>query len=494
MVGLVHRVRSWAFLVAIFTSVSAFAGPAEDYVAGVSAFQSGNYERAATLLDASMKAKPSAKTALYLGNAHLKLGQLEAAKEAFEILLKLEPNHPKKTSVEVLIRSIEARAETKVGVESTPPGAKVFIDSEAAGQRGVTPMQLSLSIGRHKIIVTAEGYDTEVREEVLEVGKPLDIKINMTPKGCELSMSVTNASVSAAASVDSRDAITLPTKLVVRAGEHKVRFIAKGFDAKDEVFRCDGFAAGALSPTLLPETGRLTVSDAPGTVVKVDGKVVSISKEDATRGIGLAPGRHEISVSSPDEPTRTTIIDVRAGESIALGSTEQATRGGFPNRTLYLGLLGGGNITLSDWRFGGSAFKAQNGSTRFAPGSSGVGGIRAGFQISSRFALETEIAWMGLPNEKDFSHALSYDLNLLFHILTGKWTPFVEVGGGVYQVIAGNLGSDVSPRGHLGLGVRGRISKAIALRAEVRDVISRGFETAGSNNLELFGGLEFFVF
>jgi hypothetical protein len=474
----------------ILTSSVAFAGAEELYARGVRSFQSGNYTRAAQDLEASMNAKPTAKAALYLANAHLKLGELQPAKEAFAKVLELEPNHPKRAAIEALMQSIDARVETKVRVESTPPGATIYVDSEASGARGKTPADIDVQVGRRRIIVALDGYESVTREEVLQGGRPASVNVTLHGKGCEVALSAKGPAESRA-SIDGGEPIALPAKTLIHYGNHKVVFTGAAHEPTELPYDCDGFKPGTLEAALTPRSGRLAIPTGAGTVVKIDGKVVALSEADARSGIGLAPGRHEVAVTVGDEPTRTSIVDVGAGESVQLGLPAEKNGGsGFPSRALYFELVGGGNVALRDWNLGSNAFRAQNGTTRVSPGSSGMAGVRVGFQATPRVAIETEIQWIGLPNALDTSQGITYGANLLYHLLPGRWVPVLEGGAGVYQVVSGKLGADLSGRGHLGLGFRGRATRWLSLRADARDVVSRGFEAGGANNVELLAGAE----
>ncbi len=133
----------------------------------------------------------------------------------------------------------------------------------------------------------------------------------------------------------------------------------------------------------------------------------------------------------------------------------------FPALRSTSGSKGAGSIVLRDWNLGSNAFVAQDGVHGVYPGSSGTAGARVGVQVVPRLAIEGEIEWVGLPNALDSSQGLTYGLNVPFHILKGDWTPIVEAGFGAYQVISGKLGAAVEARGHLGIGVRGKLSDRI---------------------------------
>jgi OmpA-OmpF porin, OOP family len=163
----------------------------------------------------------------------------------------------------------------------------------------------------------------------------------------------------------------------------------------------------------------------------------------------------------------------------------------FPEATLYPGLHGGGNVILREWDFG---MNAREHGLRADTGFYGMGGIKLGFQIDPRFALElggSFLPFNSIPGNSG-NTALEYDLDALYHILPGDWTPFVLGGFGGYHLVSGDLTSDFDPTFHVGLGLRGLVLPWLAVRAEARDILSDGFNQA-SNNVELRAGLDFFL-
>lgn len=482
-----------AILACSLLSSAAFAGPVEDFNRGVKAYQHDKYEDAIASFEASMKSRPNSNTALYLGNAYLKLGRLDDARDAFESVLRLEPKHPKRAGIAALVKTIDARVEVPVRIETNPPGARVFIDGSSVSL-GVTPIEVVLPVGPRRIALQKEGYEPLSHELTLTARKKSTVNEELIGKGCELTLSAvdratTNAVPGATLALDRNEPAQLPFKTMVKKGEHNLRVVAASFNTKEQVVQCDGVTPATIPVSLDLAKGRVAIPVAAGTIVMVDGKVVTLSPQDAAQGVGLLPGRHEVTVTVGNADPKTSIIDVRANEVIAFDA-DKLDGGAFNARSMYVELVGGGTLTLRDWNLGSNAFVAQNGTVGLAPKSSGMGGIRVGYQVSARFAAELEAAYISLPNRLDTSHGLTYNVNLVYHLMATRWTPILEGGVGAYQVFSGNLGNDVAMRGHLGLGLRGRVTRSIAIRADVRDVVSKGFESGGSNNLELLAGAE----
>ncbi len=173
---------------------------------------------------------------------------------------------------------------------------------------------------------------------------------------------------------------------------------------------------------------------------------------------------------------------------VGLVIAPQAARADFPSPSMYIGVFGGGSFRLRAWDLG----NAQNG---YPSGrASGDVGLRLGVHVLPQLALEAEVGYIPLSHKDETNHVLAYDLNILVHILKGNWTPVFEVGFGGYSNLSGSLGKDkFDPRGHIGLGVRGLVVPWMAIRLDVRDVISDGLDKGGANNLEVLAGLDFFV-
>jgi len=472
----------------------------EHYAAGVAAFAAGDYPKTVTEMNASLAAKPNAKAALYLGNAYLKLGLLGAAKEALERALVLDPANPKRNAIRTLIKGIEDRDSARVTITSTPPGATIYLGSEQAGvARGKAPSELVLTPGAYELTVALEGYEAETKPQALKSGDRVTLDFVLRAKGCDVSLSA--GTFGARASLDGAEPVPVPTQARVAVGEHTVTFTATGFESKVVPFACDGTKPVALEAKLVAvvPVGRVKVPPSPDTVIAIDGRV--LSAEETALGVTLTVGRHEITFTVGNKPPLTKVVFVAANAEVAVEAPTDTPappqpakppppppRVGFPARGIYGGVVGGGNLTLVEWNLGTDTKGAH-------PTSSATAGVRVGVQLFPRLAIEGEAQWVGLPNRLDdaLGHGLTTDVNVLFHVLDGKWTPIVEAGAGSYEVLSSKLGKDADLRVHAGVGLRGMVHKRLYVRADVRDVITDGFDKSIGNNLELLLGVETYL-
>lgn len=488
------------FLGAVLLALAASPAGAQQvdphYAEGVAAFGAGDFAKAITEMNASMANRPTSKAALYLGNAHLKLGQLGIAKASLERALELDPKNPKRAAIQKLIKGIEVAQTAKVSVSSVPPGATITVDSDSSADAlGKTPFDVKLTPGSHEIVVALEGYETEKRSQEFKTGEKVAIEVTLKPVGCDVALSALPAA--ARATLDGGEPLTLPAKARVGLGAHKVAFAATGFVPQELAVDCDGTGPLTLAPTLAAVvlTGRVTFPAARGVTVAIDGR--TLSAEEQAQGVVLPVGPHEIVFTTPGSasaPVRKSVV-VAASQELFVAPPASAappppppSAPGFPARGLYVGAVGGAHVPLVEWNVGGDARGADS-------KASGTAGVRVGVQLAPRLAVEGEALWVGLPNRKDdgLGHGLTADGNVLFHVLRGRWTPVLEAGAGTYQVLSSALGADADLRLHAGLGLRGALGNGLVVRVDARNVVTDGFEKSIGDNVELLLGVETFL-
>ncbi|HHW96469.1 OmpA family protein [Myxococcota bacterium] len=159
----------------------------------------------------------------------------------------------------------------------------------------------------------------------------------------------------------------------------------------------------------------------------------------------------------------------------------------FPSPAVYVGVYGGAYIRTNDWDIG----HKENGlpTTRF----NGDVGFRVGGHILPQLAIEAGFAYVPIKSATATNHAMSYDIQVLYHFLKSNWSPFVSAGFGGYTNFSADLGKDTDPRGLIGIGVRGLVTPWMALRLDIRDAITDGLTKGGAHIIEILLGLDFFV-
>lgn len=169
-----------------------------------------------------------------------------------------------------------------------------------------------------------------------------------------------------------------------------------------------------------------------------------------------------------------------------------AAQADIPAKAFYFGVRGGGNIVLDDWDL------SPVGNGKVGPTTGGLVGGHLGFQFNPWVALELGVDWLPTTHsETDESNSvLSYRGDILISLMRGDWVPYVDVGGGAYHAISGDLSEDIDFHLHYGLGLRGMLADWLALRIDVRHMTTDGYNGEAGNiasNLEVTAGLDFYL-
>ncbi|MCC6996837.1 MAG: OmpA family protein [Deltaproteobacteria bacterium] len=174
--------------------------------------------------------------------------------------------------------------------------------------------------------------------------------------------------------------------------------------------------------------------------------------------------------------------------ALALAAQAGEARAEWPRMSPYLGVAAGGHVPARDWDLGNKLDKGVK------PATSLVVDLRLGLQLFRQLAIEVNAGYLPMtPDGGDSTSVFALDLAVLYHLTAGKWAPFVEAGGGGYlNGAGGGLEGDEDPIVHAGVGLRGLLTKWMALRVMGRDLISDGSDGGGSHNLELTAGLDLF--
>lgn len=178
---------------------------------------------------------------------------------------------------------------------------------------------------------------------------------------------------------------------------------------------------------------------------------------------------------------------------ISLSAAPAVADDGFPAPSFYMGIFGGANFVLGDWDLHEQPDRGADAS------SSALGGVRLGVQVLSWLAIEANASVIPLSARDALEGSLSgmalhYGGGVLISPFDGAWTPHLVVGGGMYQLVDGDLGSDADWEIHTGLGFRGLIVDWMALRGEARLHLTDSFSGSLAPLLDVAVGVDFIPF
>jgi hypothetical protein len=133
------------------------------YAAGQNAFKAGSYASALTEFQAADGIKPTPQAARMIGLCYDRLGKFPDAIAAYDRFLAGAP-----ANMATQVDETKAREEAirklpgKVHVETDPQGATISVDGTATPS--VSPADVEIAPGHHKLSFAAPGHDTVERE------------------------------------------------------------------------------------------------------------------------------------------------------------------------------------------------------------------------------------------------------------------------------------------------------------------------------------------
>lgn len=139
-----------------------------------SAIRAGDTTRAVLFLQQAYAADPDPRYIANLGIVYERSGQYAEAVAAFERYLESNPEQSKRSAAE----SALARLRPEGVIVSTPSGAEVRIDGEAAGQ---TPIRTRLLAGAHAVAANLDGHLDEEAALRIEPGEAFRLELNLRP-------------------------------------------------------------------------------------------------------------------------------------------------------------------------------------------------------------------------------------------------------------------------------------------------------------------------
>ncbi|MFO0550998.1 MAG: TonB-dependent receptor [Polyangiaceae bacterium] len=162
-----------------------------------------------------------------------------------------------------------------LSIETTPPGATVYIDRKDLGSRGKTPAPLALPPGRYKVIVEADGYEP-AEVDAVEAKRGEATKVTLALKEI---LGTVKVDIDGGGSADvhvgderAKPACTAPCEFKVRPGTYLLYFTHEGFDATPRQVVVTANAVVLTTARLSPLSGSMFVdADERGAGVEVDG-------------------------------------------------------------------------------------------------------------------------------------------------------------------------------------------------------------------------------
>jgi outer membrane receptor for ferrienterochelin and colicins len=216
------------------------------------------------------------------------------------------------------VRAALARLAPSVAVlrvETTPPGATIYLNRRDLGSRGRTPRPLGIAPGTYDVILEIDGYEpAEIPKVEAALGKEVRVEATLERILGTIDAAVQGAPAAEVHVDDERSppVCTAPCAAQVPPGRHLVYFTRAGFSAPPVEVEVVANRTARAVAALAPLTGSLLVSaDERGAVVEVDGKPMGFTPVVIQ---AVAVGQRRVRVSLHGYAPVEREVHVKAGE------------------------------------------------------------------------------------------------------------------------------------------------------------------------------------
>jgi outer membrane receptor protein involved in Fe transport len=206
-----------------------------------------------------------------------------------------------------------------IKVETTPPGATVYIDRKDLGSRGRSPRPLGVPEGKYQILVELEGYEPAAMGPIAaKLGTETRVPITLKRIVGTVHVGVEGAPGATVHVGDEKAqaACSAPCDLDLPPGQHQLYFTRDGFQAPPRQITVVARETVKTTATLSPLTGSVVVSaDEREALVEVDGRPMGFTPAVIQ---SVAVGKRHVRVSLRGYTPIERDIEVKKGEQSQL--------------------------------------------------------------------------------------------------------------------------------------------------------------------------------
>lgn len=239
---------------------------------GVEFFTAGNYREALVHLLLSNRLAPNRNVTFNIARCYEELGRYEAAYQRYTDYVRVETNPDDRSAAEEALARIAPKVAL-IRVESTPPGATIYVERRDLGARGVTPRTLAVAPGETRIVTELDGHrPSEGSVKAVTGGmSELDLQLEQIRTEVELYGTPQGAEIREEGSAEILG--TLPVTLMLPPGPHTLTISAEGFSDRTREVRAEVDRRVRADASLERLTGKIVVDASErGALIKVDGE------------------------------------------------------------------------------------------------------------------------------------------------------------------------------------------------------------------------------
>lgn len=356
-----------ALLLALALATSASSAHADtaseaqlQYELGSELYKQGRYIEAIERFIASNRLAPNPNVVLNVAQTYAFLRRPAEAYNWYSTYLAFELT-PEQRSAAEGARAALLPEVAVLDVTTDPPRAELFVDRLELGSVGVSPRQIAVDAGNHRLVARVAGYhDADVMVPA-ERGHARPIQLTLAAIVGQLSLASQPAGVHIRSETGGAELGVTPTKLELPVGEHRLVFSAPGYVDQSRVIVVREGQNPDLSVKLSREASTvsvLSISGNPaGARVLLDGVEVGRSPFSYP---DVSPGSRALNISAAGyepwqgrvafEPGAATRIDFKLQDP-----KERAWRG-----WRYVGYGSGGALLIAGGIVGALALQAKS--------------------------------------------------------------------------------------------------------------------------------------
>ncbi len=221
----------------------------------------------------------------------------------------------------------------RVNIESTPPGAAVYVDSQTTATLGRTPLRnVPVPRGQHRLIFVLENHETQ--EMAVNVARAREtFRSTLQPLSRLVITAGNEGANGGAVIVDGVQRGGLPFDQMLTPGRHQLRVTREGYNTFEQwidLRPAQGLTMPVTLERMAPRTGAISVAgDVQGARITIDGTPRGVTPSIVD---GLSEGEHTVDVRMDGEGFRPFLQTVRvtAGQTTLVNPQiriEQAAAG-----------------------------------------------------------------------------------------------------------------------------------------------------------------------
>lgn len=343
----------------------AFRLGAERYVAG-------QHREALLFFLQSHRLAPNANVAFNVARAYEQLGRFADAHRWYVDALASATSDDLRASIRGSLERLAPRVAI-LEVETSPPGATIYLQRRDLGSVATAPRALAVEPGEHRVIAVLPGYEPDELDVEAVVGRTASVRLSLRRI---VGRVVVRADAPTSVRVDDEsgpEACVAPCTLEIAPGPHVLHFTREGYRVTPRALTVRAEEELSVDATAVPLTGSLLVSATErDALVEIDGQrrgftpvvinnvpvgtrtvrvslqgfepvEVEVSIEDAAqaelRDVVLSLSREVTSASRLPEPIED------APTSISVITAQEIEAFGYP--TLYEALRGQRGVALT---------------------------------------------------------------------------------------------------------------------------------------------------